>query len=195
MNCRQFDHIFCCVCLLAFILVAPVGCSEQSQRYPIAGKILIDGEPVTKGSIQFVPDTGRPFASKIASDGSFRLVEASLSSNNLREGITPGKYRIGISSQDMIDEDKVHNHIPLHYADYRKSELEVEVNAPNEDMVIKLTWEGVEQADVSDNGESNNDEDSSEDQIVHRLDNPTQEDVQEPTEDLSTAASSKESTE
>ncbi|MEM8945387.1 MAG: hypothetical protein AAGD11_09400 [Planctomycetota bacterium] len=125
------------------------GCGKQPVRYPVAGKVVIDGEPVTKGSIQFVPDAGRPFASKIASDGSFRLVEASLNQDAGAQGLAPGTYRVGVSSSEVINEDEgeVLKHIPARYADYRSSNIEIEIQAPNEDMLIELTWEGSKESE------------------------------------------------
>ena len=124
-----------------------IGCSEQPTRYPVAGKILIDGQPVPKGSIQFVPEKGRPFAGKINQNGTFRLAELSVDSVGKRSGVAPGKYQIGISSAEIVNEhsDEMLNHIPRKYADYRTSELMVEIDSPKEDMLIELTWEGAEE--------------------------------------------------
>lgn len=123
------------------------GCSEQPTRYPVAGRILIDGQPVPKGSIQFVPEKGRPFAGKIDENGTFRLAELSVDGAGKRLGVAPGKYQVGISSAEIVNEDsdEMLNHIPRKYADYRTSELVVEIDSPKEDMLIELTWEGAKE--------------------------------------------------
>lgn len=131
----------------SLLLLSLSGCSEQPTRFPVAGKVLIDGEPVPTGSIQFVPEGGRPFASKISSNGAFRLTEATLDKQAKPDGVAPGRYRIGVSSTEVLDEDEgeVIKHIPGRYADFRTSELEMEIDAPKEDLIIELTWEGAEE--------------------------------------------------
>lgn len=125
------------------------GCSEQQTRFPVAGKVLIDGEPVPTGSIQFVPVTGRPFVGKIERDGTFRLTDSSVSNEQSLPGVPIGMYQIGISSAEVIDEDKgeILRHIPSHYADYRQSDLKMEITKAEEDLVIELTWKGFEETD------------------------------------------------
>lgn len=139
------------------VVLAAVGCSKQPTRYPVAGKVLIDGESLTTGTIQFVPEGGRPFASKIGKDGSFRLAELTVSKESKNPGVTAGKYRIAVSSAEVVDEDQEEmlRNIPGKYANFRTSELEVEITEPREDLVIELTWEGAEEvAEVEEDGDS-----------------------------------------
>lgn len=140
------------VCALVLLIA---GCNEQSVRYPVAGKIVIDGQPVTMGSIQFVPEEGRPFAGKIGKDGSFRLSALSVDSKSNKPGVAAGKYRIGISSAEIVNEDEgeMLHHIPEKYADYRTSELEVEIDSAQEDMLIELTWEGAKEFEEEETSE------------------------------------------
>ena len=130
-------------CLVVAIFV---GCSNEPPRYPVAGKVLIDGEPVPTGSIQFVPAAGRPIASKIGEDGSFRLAGMNTSQQSGSRGVEAGIYQIGVSASEIVDEDEgeIIRHIPGRYADFRTSELLVEITEPNESMVIELTWDGAE---------------------------------------------------
>lgn len=136
------------ICALVLLIA---GCSEEPTRYPVAGKVVIDGQPVTMGLIQFVPETGRPVASKIGKDGSFRLAEVSMDSDGEKSGVVAGKYRIGVSSAEVVneDEDEMLNHIPEKYADYQTSELVAEIDSAQEDMLIELTWEGAEEEEAS----------------------------------------------
>ena len=131
------------------------GCSKNPQHVPIAGKVLIDGKPLTKGTIQFVPENGRPVASKILTDGSFRLREVSVTGRSPLIGIRPGKYRISVSASDVLDEDanKVHWYVPAHYADFRTSNLEMEVQGADEGLTIELTWEGAKEDEQLSNDE------------------------------------------
>ena len=148
------------MCLSCAVLISASGCSEEKKRVPVAGIVLIDGEPLTKGSIQFVPENGRPFASKIKEDGSFRLAEMSVEKNSLIYGVAKGKYKIGVSSAEIVNEDQEEmlRHIPARYADFRNSELEVEITEPREDLVIELTWEGAEETEETGEEQSGEEE-------------------------------------
>ena len=148
-------------CALSFaIAIVASGCIEQQVLFPVAGTVLIDGQPLPMGSIQFVPESGRPFASKIRPDGTFKLVKVSVASNQ-EEGVSPGNYRISVASAEVIDEKggDIRRHIPMHYADFRTSELEMEISEPQENLVIELTWEGFEEVeDSEDDGDSDSEE-------------------------------------
>ena len=151
--------------LYCALLVGACGCAEKQELLPVAGTVLIDGQPLPMGSIQFVPESGRPFASKIRPDGTFRLTRVSVSKEQ-GGGVLQGKYRIGVASAEVIDEDggEIRRHVPMRYADYSTSELEMEIREPQEDLVIELTWEGSdeiedpEEQSVEDSEESGNSE-------------------------------------
>ena len=56
------------------LILAATGCGDgRPERVPVAGVVLIDGEPLTSGNIKFVPKDGRPSAGKIGPDGRFNL--------------------------------------------------------------------------------------------------------------------------
>ncbi|MEQ8208746.1 MAG: hypothetical protein RH917_02855 [Lacipirellulaceae bacterium] len=133
-----------CAAILLF-----TGCSESTKHYPIAGQVLIDGKPVPAGTIQFVPESGRPYSSKIDQEGYFSLTDDVSGGAQKAGGVPAGKYRLGISSMRVINEDEgeVEQHIPPSYADFRKSELEVQVTGEDRNLVIELTWDGAERMD------------------------------------------------
>ncbi len=141
---------------ISLLATALLGCGEQSVRYPVAGKVLIDGEPLSMGSIRFVPKKGRPATSAILSDGTFNLAESSLSPAPNQQGVAPGKYRVAVSATKIIDEDadEVEWLAPSKYADFRTSEIEMEINGPQKDLIVDLTWEGNELSEA-DEDESN----------------------------------------
>src|ERR1044071_5554060 len=71
-------------------LVSGLGCSDgRPVRVPISGTVTIDGEPVTRGSIKFVPDNGRPSSGQINADGRFTLT-----CYDGNDGALPGKHRV-----------------------------------------------------------------------------------------------------
>ena len=138
---KNWKWLAYCAAILIF-----TGCSESTKHYPIAGQVLIDGKPVPAGTIQFVPESGRPYSSKIDQEGYFSLTDDVSGGAQKAGGIPAGKYRLGISSMRVINEDEgeVDQYIPPRYADFRKSELEVEVKGEDRNMLIELTWDGAE---------------------------------------------------
>ena len=88
-----------------FLLLVVGGCDQAVQRVAISGKVLIDGEPLTMGSIRFVPASGRPAGGKISPDGSFRVAAKSLSAGGAEVvGLFPGSYRIAVLSAEALGE-------------------------------------------------------------------------------------------
>jgi hypothetical protein len=72
------------------LLVAVAGCGTKLQ--PAGGKVLVDGQPVTHGSIMFCPTAdGRPATGRIMEDGSFTL-----SFEQPGDGLPVGDYRVVI---------------------------------------------------------------------------------------------------
>jgi hypothetical protein len=121
-----------CLCLAAS------GCGDgKPTRVPVAGTVLIDGAPVTHGSIMFIPSAGRPAGGGIDSDGSFTLT-----CYERNDGATPGVHRVKVTAIEPIDERSNRWHAPKKYADEKTSGIEVEITEPIDDLKIELTWEG-----------------------------------------------------
>ena len=115
-------------------VLAGCGSSKYSgdKRYPLAGEVTFEGQPVDLGSISFIPDGDKGRASGgTITDGKYEVPE--------EKGVPAGKYRVEIhwlkrtgrklkdvESGEMYDErrealpDKVHTN----------SELTVEVPLP-----------------------------------------------------------------
>lgn len=76
--------------LLPFILLAGCGPSRTS---PVAGIVLLDGQPLANASIQFIPDgTGRDATGTTNERGEFVM-----STFDPRDGVAPGSYKVVIS--------------------------------------------------------------------------------------------------
>jgi hypothetical protein len=119
-----------------FALTALTGCGDgRPERVPVAGVVLIDGQPLKAGNIKFVPQNGRPSASKIAEDGSFALT-----CYDGNDGAILGTHRVQVSSNRIISDSKIEWFAPKEYADFRTSGIEVEVDKPMEDIKIELNW-------------------------------------------------------
>ena len=126
------------------------GCGQNAdQRVPVAGRVLIDGQPLTGGTIRFVPEAGRPASSAIMADGSFDLASESVQRAS-EAGVPPGSYRVQVSASKIVDDETIHWNAPEKYADFRTSGLSVTIDKPTDDLVIELSWEDAGATDESD---------------------------------------------
>lgn len=130
----NYRAIAALTCLLATLVCA--GCSDgRPKRVPISGVVLIDGEPLTHGSILFIPETGRPGGGALDSEGRF-----SATSFELNDGLTPGKHRVQIRAIEMLNETTQRWHAPKKYAAAATSGIEVNIETAKDDLTIELEW-------------------------------------------------------
>lgn len=122
--------------LAALLLVAVVGCGDgRPDRVPVSGTVLIDGKPLTTGSIRFVPEGARPSAADIDESGRFTL-----SCYDGDDGAVLGTHRVQVAARQITGDETVRWLAPNRYADFRTSGLVVEVTEPTDSLVIDLTW-------------------------------------------------------
>jgi hypothetical protein len=73
----------------------PFGCGSGDEKtpttLPVTGKVTYKGEPVTKGTITFQPDDGRPATGEIQPDGTYKL-----STFADKDGAVPGHHKVMI---------------------------------------------------------------------------------------------------
>lgn len=112
------------------------GCAEEGPKLvPVAGKVLVDGKPVTFGSIRFVPSGARPSDATIEEDGTFRLRY-----NNTRDGAVLGTHRVEVHGNEILGPSRVRWHAPPSAASIGTSGITQEITGPVEDLVIELKW-------------------------------------------------------
>ena len=82
--------------LLASLLAAP-GCGAQEEPlYPVSGKVTVEGEPLTTGTVGLIPDLARGNASpyapqgKLGPDGSYTIATLD------RPGAAAGWYKVTV---------------------------------------------------------------------------------------------------
>ena len=78
-------------CWLIAGLLPPLGCSESGpQRATVSGKVLVDGQPLQHGSINFLPTEGNdgPTAGAAIEDGRYQIER--------EKGVTLGKNLVQI---------------------------------------------------------------------------------------------------
>ncbi|WP_145284032.1 carboxypeptidase regulatory-like domain-containing protein [Pirellulimonas nuda] len=124
--------------LLGIALCGLIGCGDgRPVRVPVSGVVLIDGAPLTHGSILFFPEQGRPGGGAIGADGTFTA-----SCYEPGDGLPPGKYRVQVKATEPMGEVAQRWHAPQKYASPSTSGLEVDVDSAIDDLKIELQWDG-----------------------------------------------------
>ena len=114
------------------------GCGDgRPSRVPVSGSVVIDGQPVTHGSIMFIPAGGRPAGGSVDTQGHFALT-----CYEPGDGATPGHHRVKVTAVEPINERSSRWLAPKKYADEKTSGIEVEITEPVDDLKIELTWDG-----------------------------------------------------
>lgn len=65
------------------------GCRPQRELIPVQGRVLLDGEPLTFGSVSFQSESGQPATAAIGPDGRFTLTVFGEG-----PGAVPGRNRV-----------------------------------------------------------------------------------------------------
>ena len=121
--------------ILLLVLAVLVGCDDRPTRVRVSGVVTIDGQPLDRGNIKFVPKNGRPSAGTIGPDGRFTLT-----CYDGNDGALLGTHRVQVAANRIISDSKIEWFAPPKYADFRTSEISVEVTAPVDDVKIELNW-------------------------------------------------------
>jgi len=122
----------------ACILLPLLGCGDgHPTRVHVAGIVSIDGRPLDRGFVKFVPANGRPSIGKIGADGKFTLT-----CYGGDDGAILGMHRVQVSANRIISDNKIEWFAPRKYADFRTSEIQVEVTEPVDELKIELKSNG-----------------------------------------------------
>ena len=74
-------------------LAAIAGCGSESdsfERFPVEGKVTLDGAPLKSGTVTFIAQRQGASATADVADGAFRLGRSA--------GLSPGSYRVEVYS-------------------------------------------------------------------------------------------------
>ena len=123
--------------VLVLFASALVGCDDKPDRARIQGKVLIDGKPLTYGSVRFVPGDARPASAKLDDEGNFTL-----STFGKNDGIVYGVHKVSVNAGEWIGDNERKWHAPPKYFRYQSSGLTQEITADTETVEINLTWDG-----------------------------------------------------
>lgn len=137
MSRSSFRH---CVAALSLLFLSTLGCNRQPARPKVvkaSGIVVVDGEALESGYIQFIPENDRPASAKIGPGGKFVL-----ETFENEDGCVPGKHRVTVSSVDETDKTVRKYKAPPEYADLLTSKLEMQVDEPTDALLVRLTWGG-----------------------------------------------------
>ncbi|MBN1909171.1 MAG: hypothetical protein JW818_05480 [Pirellulales bacterium] len=124
--------------LLLGVVCLAAGCSDgRPTRVPVAGQVLIDGQPLTRGYIRFVPEGARASGGQIGPDGRFVLTCYDGS-----DGAVPGAHRIEVTANEVVNSTTCRWHAPKKYANFNTSDLSARIEEPTDALTIHLTWSG-----------------------------------------------------
>lgn len=123
---------------LALCLLLLVGCSDgRPTRVPVAGRVLIDGQPLTTGFIRVVPANGRAATGTIDKQGRFRSTTFEQG-----DGCVLGTHPVEIIAFESISDIEILWLVPKKYHQANTSGLTVTIDGPTDDLTIELTWDG-----------------------------------------------------
>jgi len=123
-------------CWLGVFLIA--GCGDgRPSRAPVSGQVLIDGEPLTLGTITLNPQGARSSRGKIGEDGRF-----SLSCYESDDGVVLGTHRVAVMANEPIGDSGMKWFAPKKYSNFQTSGLELTIDGEQQDLKIELTWDG-----------------------------------------------------
>ena len=156
MENRSRRGRFCSAGFLILVLGVLDGCSDDDlgERYRVSGHVVRQGQPVTKGTVNFMPvdpKAGRTATGAIQSDGSY-----SLTTKDEQDGALPGDYRVVVSLVDVDDSKlektpggmpilnqpkkvKVKNLVSPKYSDPSQTVLKFKVEAHSNTYDIDMT--------------------------------------------------------
>jgi hypothetical protein len=124
--------------LVSCLFVAVVmGCAEKGPELTeVTGRVLLDGKPLTTGSVVTLPTQGRGARGTIDAQGNFTL-----NTSDKGVGASPGKHQVAVIAMELADnpspEAPRRSLIPQKYSSAETSGLFIEVT-PGEMEPITL---------------------------------------------------------
>jgi hypothetical protein len=107
----------------------------------VAGQVLIDGQPLRHGIVQFIPKGSRASYGGLNDEGRFQLT-----CRDPHDGAVVGHHTVTVTGSDIIESTnfvtKTRWHAPKKYADVKTSGLSIEISDSVDDLKFELTWDG-----------------------------------------------------
>ncbi len=152
MKVSRFSYRMFLTAGLCLLMLAGCG-DDRPQRVPVAGQVLIDGQPlIPKGPgyyyVRLVPSDARPAVGMIDAEGRFRLTTF-----EGEDGCTLGEHKVIVMAYEQIGPNACRWLAPKKYIDFRTTDKTVNITGPTKDLKIELSWGGgkpfIERFDLS----------------------------------------------
>jgi len=122
--------------VLALAVLASVGCGNGLT--PVEGKVTLDGVPVAKGTISFIPADGKGTTcfAEVQPTGTYRVHLGH------DEGMLPGQYEVTITATEIPEATKANPNptprylVPQRYSNPATSKLSITVPSGNYDLPL-----------------------------------------------------------
>jgi hypothetical protein len=119
------------------VTFAVVGCDNGPKIVPVSGVVLIDGKPLTKGTVQVMPSGHRAASGTIGPDGRFTLT-----TTKDGDGCVIGTHPVRVVGNENVGPSDIRWLAPKKYSSPDESGLKITIDGPTSDLKIELTWEG-----------------------------------------------------
>lgn len=132
----------CCRYLAPVIIIVIVGCGQKSDLGQVHGTVKLNGQPLTSGTVQFLPDAGRPAKGEIQSDGTYEL-----GTLGTADGAQIGSHRVAIVAYEASNDNRPAYQsraankplVPSRYMSAGTSQLKFDVQAGKNQADFDLT--------------------------------------------------------
>lgn len=135
---RRYRRGWLAACLLilvvCLVLVYSPGANTRTVR--VTGRVLIDGKPLTHGTVRFIPLGAPASTGKIEDRGRFTLTCSDGS-----EGAVLGTHRVEVAATETLNDMSIRWYAPEKYANFQTSGLVFEITGPTHDLLIELDHE------------------------------------------------------
>lgn len=135
----RFQRVSCFIAIAVISLGTSTGCgSNRPSLKKVSGQVLIDGKPLTTGSVRLAPANMRPAYGNLDSDGRFTLT-----TYEIGDGAAYGTHPVAVSAFNIIgpDDRQIRQwFVPLKYGDPKTSGLNATIDDDTENLVLELTW-------------------------------------------------------
>ena len=141
MNCsirstRHYRHWIAAT--ISLLCGVTCGCGDgRPDLAAVSGRVTIDGQPLTKGSISFIPAKGRQAGGAIESDGRYVLT-----CFEKGDGAILGDYKVAVNGVEYLSETLLKWHAPKKYSNPATSGLTAAIDGPRDDLNFELSWDG-----------------------------------------------------
>ncbi len=132
---HRYASLAVTVAVLLICLLTTFGDSDdRPERVPVSGRVLIDDEPLTAGTIIFIPEDGvHSSIGTIDKTGHFTLT-----CYDGDDGAVLGMHRMEVVLTETLDEDAPPWLVPEKYTNHQTSKLAAEITKPTRDLIVRL---------------------------------------------------------